>query len=388
MEQNKNLKKALPLNKESPPKGSVPFFETAVLVQFARILKVICQHGIAGILFGKRSPSLASTKEAIASLGNDNPPTWRYWTPFIGLSLVGATFLWPHSKVLSALCSLAALFLTLGAAAIHRLHPTPRLSSGLSNTRSFTPYDKRTGLISYEKNIWVAQMPFVFHKLRWGARMVIAAYKRDKEGIHCFVYSPIQLTDKIRKEIVRLNLKIDYICGPNCLHHLFLGEWKAAFPNCKMIAAPHLKERRSDLTFDDTFNIEKDDSDGKVANIPEPLRSSSNLRFNVVKTGLFYEEIVLFAREDKVLVVADLIENLGYLPETKSRWFRFVLGLFGIERRPSLPTNFKLTVNRRRYRASIERIIAWDFECIIVAHGRFIEENAKNVFIAANAFVL
>ena len=189
-------------------------------------------------------------------------------------------------------------------------------------------------------------------------------------------------------QIEKSNLKIDYICAPNCLHHLFVREWKESFPDCKVIAAPNLAQRRQGIAFDFVFDVDIKNLNKGVINLPEDLQKSANLAFMVIKTGMIYEEIVLFEKEDKILVVADLIENLGYLPETKSMRLRFLLHLFGICGRPSLPTNFKLTVNPDLYRKSIKKVIAWDFKRIVVAHGRLIENNAKNIFIATNAFFL
>src|SRR5215468_1137491 len=64
-----------------------------------------------------------------------------------------------------------------------------------------------------------------------------------------FVWSPVALSPALRTEVDALG-EVRVIVAPNSLHHLFLAEWKSAYPAAKLIAAPGLAEKRKDLAFD------------------------------------------------------------------------------------------------------------------------------------------
>ena len=50
-----------------------------------------------------------------------------------------------------------------------------------------------------------------------------------------FIWSPIQLTDRLRAEVDAVG-QVRHIIAPNSLHHLFLAEWKRAYPGAKVYA--------------------------------------------------------------------------------------------------------------------------------------------------------
>ena len=59
-----------------------------------------------------------------------------------------------------------------------------------------------------------------------------------------FVWSPIQLTDGLRTEVDALG-QVRHIIAPNSLHHLFLPEWKRAFPGAKVYAPAGIARQTS-----------------------------------------------------------------------------------------------------------------------------------------------
>ena len=46
---------------------------------------------------------------------------------------------------------------------------------------------------------------------------------------------------------------VRYLVSPNALHHLFLAEWKAAYPAARLYASPRLRRKRKDLAFEATL---------------------------------------------------------------------------------------------------------------------------------------
>ncbi|KAK0358279.1 hypothetical protein LTR94_036056, partial [Friedmanniomyces endolithicus] len=68
-------------------------------------------------------------------------------------------------------------------------------------------------------------------------------------GGDLFVWSPVALTEGLRAEVDALG-EVRHLVAPNALHHLFVAEWKAAWPAARIYAAPGLQQKRDDLEID------------------------------------------------------------------------------------------------------------------------------------------
>ncbi len=90
------------------------------------------------------------------------------------------------------------------------------------------------------------------------------------------------------------------------------------------------------------------------------------------------QEVAFFHRAAKVLIVADMLEHFC---EDMPLTIRLVARLAGMYRRPITPPDWRATFrDKAAAKASIERILEWDFERIILAHGRLIEADGRAVF--------
>lgn len=91
-------------------------------------------------------------------------------------------------------------------------------------------------------------------------------------------------------------------------------------------------------------------------------------------------EWVCFHPESKTLVVADLLFNCR--PENFAG--RVFFALAGNRGWPGNCRLFRMCIrDRNALESSLRRVLSWDFERVIVAHGHPIEEDAKGVFTAA-----
>ena len=95
-------------------------------------------------------------------------------------------------------------------------------------------------------------------------------------------------------------------------------------------------------------------------------------------------EHAFFHKPTRTLIVADLVFNFG---AESSAWMR---GLFrvvgGIRSYPGMSRLFKLLIRDRvAFSSSIQRLMQWDFDRLIVGHGEIIESGAKPQVAAALA---
>ncbi|ARN80169.1 DUF4336 domain-containing protein [Methylocystis bryophila] len=219
----------------------------------------------------------------------------------------------------------------------------------------------KTRLCAFGPEIWTADGPSVsFFSFPYPTRM--ALIRLGDGGL--FVWSPVALTAELRAEVEALGPP-KFLVSPNKLHHLFLGEWKAAFPEAKLLASPGLRRRRKDLVFDADLDDAPDP--GWAEDIDQVL----------FKGSVIMSEAVFFHHASRTAIFADLIENLPR--DSVKGWRAVVARLDGVvEPNPGAPREWRLSfLDRKAARAALSRILAWKIERVLIAHGAPREHDAK-----------
>jgi len=183
-------------------------------------------------------------------------------------------------------------------------------------------------------------------------------------GSDLFVWSPASLTDDLRAEVDALG-KVRYLVAPNSLHHLFIADWKRAYPGAQVYAAPGLREKR-----------EGTDCERELQSAPIP-DWSEEIDHVVMQGNAITNEVVFFHRRSATVIFTDLIQQFP------ANWFsgwRAVVAkwdlMLGPE--PSVPRKFRAAfINRRAARASLERILAWPADKVLMAHGTPVTEDGQ-----------
>ncbi len=221
--------------------------------------------------------------------------------------------------------------------------------------------------IAYNK-LWIKSVPFRFIGLEIGIRMTIV--RLDKNDL--FVHSPIPL-DPLTKTMLYDLGQVKYVISPNNLHHLFLSEYVKDFPYAKFYASPGLVEKRKDIQF---YSV--------LTEIPDPAWKDHLDQTIFVHPDL--KEVVFFHRSSKTLIVADLLANFGHNSAFMTRLLSKMSGSLG---EPTCNLNFRIGAHELyQVKLSLEKIMTWDFEVIILSHGQIITQNAKDVFKKVFSFIL
>jgi hypothetical protein len=101
-------------------------------------------------------------------------------------------------------------------------------------------------------------------------------------------------------------------------------------------------------------------------------------------------EVAMFHRASCTLILVDLIENFtDTTPHTGGAlkfWFKYVFRMWN-KARPA-PEYRMGWSNRQAGAASLRRILAWDFQRIVLPHGDLIDRNARAAAAAAWAGIL
>lgn len=206
-------------------------------------------------------------------------------------------------------------------------------------------------------NIWFADGPVVsFYTFPYPTRMVVV---RLGSG-DLWLWSPIALDTGLSDEISHLG-PVRHLVSPNALHHLYLSDWKSAFPDAQLWGPKETVRKRRDLRFDGMLGDQAPEA--WAQEIDQVLFGGSPIM----------SEIVFFHRASRTAILADLSENFSdsFLQAHWSPWRRWIARRMRItEPWGWAPPEWRLSFIRRgQARAAAERILSWDPENVVVAHG-------------------
>jgi len=212
-------------------------------------------------------------------------------------------------------------------------------------------------LESIDGALWVAEGGIVsFYGFPYPTR---AAIVRLDDG-RLWVWSPVRLDAELRAEVDRLG-PVAHLVSPNKLHHLYLAEWRSAYPEAKLWGPESTARRRRDLAF------------------AEPLKDSPPAEWGPdfdqawFRGSRMMDEIAFFHRPSRTALVADLVQAFdeGFLRETWPWWKRPLARLGGITAaRPGAPLDYRRSFNdRTTARVARDKVLSWNCERAIIAHG-------------------
>lgn len=178
------------------------------------------------------------------------------------------------------------------------------------------------------------------------------------------LWSPTALSDDLRAGVEALGM-VRYLVPPNSLHHTFLGEWQRAYPEAKVYAPPGLREKRKDIRFDADF------SDGPIA------AWSGEIEHAIMWGNRITSEVVFFHRESRTAIFTDLIQQFprGWFEGWRALVARLDLM---VAAEPAVPRKFRVAfTDRRAARQSLQRILTWPIDKVIMAHGPLISNDGQ-----------
>lgn len=220
-------------------------------------------------------------------------------------------------------------------------------------------------------SIWAHEQSFWFGVIPMWHRMTIIRLADGKLVLH----SPIRLNAELRAELDALG-SVAAIVAPSWWHDLYLRDCIRSYPMAHLYGAKALVRWNKSLPFTDVLSKA----------VPAIWKTDVE-QHELEGIGLFLDEVIFYHRPCRSLILADLLLNFSENDASITRFLaRFVIGpypgcRFAYLYRP-------IVLDRRRFRASIERILDWDFDQIIVGHGAVVPTDGKDVFRAAFRWLL
>ena len=231
-------------------------------------------------------------------------------------------------------------------------------------------------LETIDENIWLAEGPVVdFYGFAYPTRTVIVRL----EGGALWVWSPIELTPDLKKDIDVLG-DVSHLVSPNKIHHLFLQDWGTAYPNALLWGLQSTIKKRRDLRFQTP--LEDAPPAAWAGQIDQAWFQGSPLM----------DEVVFFHRTSRTAILADLSENFSedFLAHHWSWWqrpiarsWKIVVG-YGYA-----PLEWRLSFfNRSKARAALRKLLGWDPQRVIMAHGEWQRDNGRAYLERAFAWLV
>lgn len=204
--------------------------------------------------------------------------------------------------------------------------------------------------------------------LHFPARMTVVRLPSGGLWLH----SPLPIDDDLAAALAALG-PVEHLVAPNRLHHLHMGAAIERYPEARVWGAPGLAAKRPDLRLDDTLGASAASAWGDA------------LEIAAVEGNDWVSESVFLHRPSKTLVVTDLVFNI----QASASWFtRAVLWSVGAWRRPAQSKVWRLTTRDRGAAArSVGRVLGWDFDRVIPAHGAVLEANARSALTGTLAWM-
>lgn len=220
-----------------------------------------------------------------------------------------------------------------------------------------------------DRDLWVVERPQRFYALEVGTRMTVM---RLADG-SLLLHSPVALDPALRGELDALG-SVRYAVAPSRVHHLYAGEVARLYPGARLWVAPGLPRKRPDLDFVAVLDDEA----------PPEWRGQVDQVF--FRGRPFENEVVFLHRPSRTLLMCDLVFNFGPSAPPLTRLLLRLIGShdrFGPSKLDPL-----LIRDRRAARDSLERILAWDFDRVVVAHGDVLESGGREALRAGYAWLL
>lgn len=219
-------------------------------------------------------------------------------------------------------------------------------------------------------NVWCVTQGLKLLGVNFGCRMTVI---RLNDG-SLWVHSPVRLNMDLQKELENMG-PVKYIIAPNSFHHLFARGFQDAFPQAKFYCVSNLPKKRPDLES------------------PLLLDPASNfswqkeISFELLEGSKTYEEALFFHQESQSLIITDLV---FHFQNERTFYEKLFFLLVGVPTNTLVSSRLVKTLMRNRSAACevLQKVLKWDFQRIILAHGEIKEKEAKTSLRQALKYVV
>jgi hypothetical protein len=211
--------------------------------------------------------------------------------------------------------------------------------------------------------LWLREYSVRLGGARFNARMTVIKLRSGDILVH----SPCACDDSVAAEVATLG-RVAAIIAPGNLHWLHVRSWQQVFPDATTYVCPGVEERARGLSLDFV-----------LADEAPPLWADELSQVALQGTRVM-REVAFLHRASRTLILVDLIENFTSATPGTNLFHRIIFRALGMWNCPSPAPEYRFAWgDKLRVRQGMERILAWDWERVILAHGDNITRDAKQI---------
>ena len=225
-------------------------------------------------------------------------------------------------------------------------------------------------LTEYIKDqIWILEYPVRFGGMDLFGRTTIIKLSNGELIIH----DPCRIDDAIKKQIDDLG-EVKFIIAPGNFHHLFVNDFQQQYPEAETFICPGLERKRPDIRFD-----------WVLGNKPD-ARWEDTLDQVLIQGTRFIWEVAFFHKPSQTLILVDLLENIGDDYQHQAGlylrfWWKLIFRMWN---NPKAAPEYQMGWGKKNIvKIGLHKILSWNAERVILAHGEKIESNVNNILRTA-----
>lgn len=206
-------------------------------------------------------------------------------------------------------------------------------------------------LREFIKGVWIGDGPPVrTFGFEFPSRMIVVKLADGSVWIN----SPVEANTAQMQSIAEIG-PVSYLIAPTPLHAWRLDAWAKAFPGAQLWGPPGSQHVLTDVA---------------------PAAWAADLDQMLFKGSRLLDEVYFLHRESHTLIFGDFIQQYSVRPGHP--FFNAFTQLAGL-RHGGVAPDIRLSFigNKAQGRQSLQRLLAWDFDKVILAHGMCVDHDAK-----------
>lgn len=211
--------------------------------------------------------------------------------------------------------------------------------------------------------IWIKEYPIHYAGCHLQARMSVIRLHDGKLLLH----SPCEIDRETKAEIDALG-QVSFIFAPGNYHYFYVSSAQKAYPQADTFICPGVERKRPELEFE-----------GFLSDHPDP-RWAEDFDQALVRGNRLMWEVAFCHKSSRTLILVDLIENItDETPNTNLTlkfWWKIVFNMWN---KPKPAPEYRMGwKDKMAAKKSLLRILGFDFDSIILAHGDLVEADGKH----------
>lgn len=213
----------------------------------------------------------------------------------------------------------------------------------------------------YKDQIWTRNYPIKLPICPFNARMTVL---RRVDG-RLMLHSPCDMDDATAAAISKLG-KVSCIVAPGSFHHMHMTKAQRRFPDAATYICPGIERKIPGLRFDGTLGDRS------------PAVWSDTIEQVLIRGNRFVCEVAMLHKPTKTLVLVDAIEYFTDRTNDVSWQLKVLWKLLRMWNKPKPAPEYQFGWHDKvAARISLETILKWDFDKVVLSHGDNITEDAK-----------